>query len=70
MFHLMPVVWVAPGVLAFEPCVDGRGYLLTGPQPLAARNVVAVFDELERPLRGGAGCLPAAVSEEIQVRQS
>jgi hypothetical protein len=54
-------------MLAFKPCVDGRGYPLTGAHALAPRSVVAVFDDLERPVRGGAGCLPAAVAKEIQV---
>lgn len=43
--------------------MDARGYPLIGSQPLAAHAIVAVFNALERPTRGGAGCLPEAAAE-------
>ena len=54
--------------LAFEPCVDARGYPLIGIEPLTQRSLVAVFDALERPTRGGAGHLPVAAAEEVAKR--
>ncbi|CAL8464661.1 g4196 [Coccomyxa elongata] len=58
-----------PGVaMAFEPCVDARGYPLIGTEPLTQRSLVVVFDELDRPMRGGAGQLPEAAAEEVLKR--
>ena len=54
--------------MIFEPCVDARGYPLIGAEPLTQRSLVAVFDELERPMRGGAGQLPEAAAEEVLKR--
>lgn len=54
--------------MVFEPCVDARGYPLIGAEPLTQRSLVAVFDELERPMRGGAGQLPEAAAEEVLKR--
>jgi hypothetical protein len=55
-------------MLTFEPCMDARGYPVTTLLPLSSRVVVAAFEELERPMRGGAGWLPSAVTDEVQAR--
>ncbi|KAK9832747.1 hypothetical protein WJX81_007224 [Elliptochloris bilobata] len=56
-----------PGVLAFAPCVNARGYPLLAPHHLAG-DLVAAFDALACPERGGGGCLPAEVIAEIAQR--
>lgn len=48
--------------------MDARGYPLIGTEALTQRSLVAVFDTLERPTRGGAGHLPAATAEEVAKR--
>lgn len=54
------------GVLAFAPCANARGYPLLAAHRLAG-DLVAAFDALACPERGGGGCLPAEV---IAVRRS
>ena len=48
------------GVLAFTPCADARGYPLLASHRLTG-DLVAAFDALACPERGGGGCLPAEV---------
>lgn len=48
--------------------MDARGYPLIGTEPLTQRSLVAVFDALDRPTRGGAGRLPEAAAEEVAKR--
>ena len=50
----------AAGVLRFTPCADARGYPLLAPRAPAG-DLVAAFDALAAPERGGGGCLPAEV---------
>ncbi len=47
-------------MLCFTPCVNARGYPLLAPHHLAG-DLVAAFDALACPERGGGGCLPADV---------
>ena len=47
-------------MLRFTPCVDARGYPLLAPRAPAG-DLVAAFDALAAPERGGGGCLPAEV---------
>ena len=54
------------GLLAFTPCANARGYPLLAAHRLAG-DLVAAFDALACPERGGGGCLPAEV---IAVRGS
>ena len=51
---------LSAGVLCFTPCVNARGYPLLAPHHLAG-DLVAAFDALACPERGGGGCLPADV---------
>ena len=53
-------------MLAFAPCANARGYPLLAAHRLAG-DLVAAFDALACPERGGGGCLPAEV---IAVRRS
>jgi len=60
----------AAGVLRFTPCADARGYPLLAPRAPAG-DLVAAFDALAAPERGGGGCLPAeviAVRARLRVR--
>jgi hypothetical protein len=41
---------------------------LIGTEPLTQLSLVAVFDALDRPTRGGAGRLPEAAAEEVAKR--
>ncbi|KAK9804800.1 hypothetical protein WJX72_006353 [[Myrmecia] bisecta] len=51
--------------LHFAPVVDQHGYPMVGSHSLEAHNILAVFDDLACPCRGGSGDLPFEVVDEI-----